>query len=192
MRVDRRHLRRALFIGVNLCSALAVYGVAIQPVIGLFSDQADRLTQARAALARYRAVASHEAAAQEAAARAGAGPYAAVFLPGTSEGAISAGLQAGLKAIADRASAHVQSVRAIEPRVENGIRHVGAHLELTGPIGAIKAALDAIEGSVPYLFIDAVSMRMPAAPPGIIVMQEPAIEAQIDVYGPVQHHVAAH
>jgi hypothetical protein len=192
MPADHR-LRHAVFVGINLGALLLIYGAAIKPVVGLFAGQADHLIQARAAFEHARDIASHRAAAQEAAERASTGPYTAAFLPGVSDGAINAGLQSRLKAIADQAGARVQSVRAVEPRMEDGIRHIGAHLELAGPIAAIRASLETIEESEPYLFVDTLSLRMPAAPPGFTPAQEPALEAQIDIYGPVwQTHAASH
>jgi len=183
-------LRRSLFVGVNLCALVVTYCLTIRPVVSLLSDQADRLTQARAALSHYRAIAAREAVVRGAAAQAGNASFSTAFLPGASDGAINAGLQARLKAIADRAGARVQSVRALEPITEGDIRYLKAHLELAGPIATIYATLRAIEGREPYLFVDTAALRMPASPPGIALAEEPAIEAQIDVYGPVRHHAA--
>jgi hypothetical protein len=189
MAKDRTFLmQRGLFLGVNLCLLVAIYLLAIRPVLSLLSDQTDRLVQARAALSHYAAIAAQETAVRNKAARAGDEATSSAFLQGTSAGAINAGLQAHLKAIADQAGARVQSVRALEPGNDHDIRYLGAHLELAGSIAAIYATLQAIEDREPYLFIDTASLRMPAAAPGTSPAQEPSIEAQFDIYGPVRSH----
>jgi general secretion pathway protein M len=193
MAKDRTFLmRRGLFVGVNLCLLIAIYLLAIRPVLSLFSEQADRLAQARAALSQYAAIAARETAVRSKAARAGDAATSSAFLQGTSDGVINAGLQARLKTIADQAGARVQSVRALEPGTDRDVRYLGAHLELAGSIAAIYAALQTIEDREPYLFVDAASLRMPAAPPGTSPAQEPLIEAQFDIYGPVRNHAAGH
>jgi len=186
------NLRRGMFVGVNLCLLIAVYLLTVRPMTVLLSDQTDRLAQARIALLRYRAITAQEESVRSAATRAEDAASSAAFLQGASDGAINAGLQARLKAIADRAGARVQSIRAREPMTDGGIRFLRAHLELAGPIGAIYTTLQAIEGREPYLFVDAAFLRLPPGPPGIAPAQEPSIEAQLDVYGPVRHHATGH
>lgn len=181
-------LRRCVFVGVNMGSLALIYFLAVQPLVSLFSDQADRLSQARTTLSKYRVIADREETVRAVAARADEVTSSATFLQGASEGAASANLQARLKAIADQAGANVQSVRALEPAAEGGVRYLKAHLEIAGPVAAIYATLQAIEGREPYLFVGQTLLRMPAGRPGILPMQEPSIEAQLDVYGPVHSH----
>ena len=186
---DPSHLlRRCVFVGVNMGSLALIYFLAVQPLVSLFSDQADRLSQARTTLSKYRVIADREETVRAVAARADEVTSSATFLQGASEGAASASLQARLKAIADQAGASVQSVRALEPATEGSVRYLKAHLELVGPVAAIYATLRAIEGREPYLFVGQALLRMPAGRPGILPTQEPSIEAQLDVYGPVHSH----
>jgi hypothetical protein len=185
-------MRHGLFVGVNLCLLAAIYLLAIRPVVSLLSEQAGRLEQARATLSHYRAIAARDGAVRSKAARAGDAASSAAFLQGSSDGAINADLQARLKAVADRAGARVVSVRTLEPGTDRDTRYLGAHLELTGPVAAIYTTLQAIEGREPYLFVDTASLRMPATPPGMAPAQEPSIEAQFDIYGPVRSHAASH
>ena len=70
------------------------------------------------------------------------------------------------------------------------MRYLKAHLELAGPVAAIYATLRGIEGGESYLFVGQVLLRMPASQPG--GLQEPSIEAQLDVHGPVRSHAVAH
>lgn len=189
MAKDRTFLmRRGLFVGVNLCLLITIYLLAIRPVLSLLSNQADRLARAHAALSHYAAIAAQETAIRSKAIRAGDAATSGSFLQGTSDGAINAGLQARLKTIADQAGARVQSVRALDPGTDRDIRYLGAHLELAGSIAAIYATLQAIEDREPYLFVDTASLRMPATPAGASPAQEPSIEAQFDIYGPVRNH----
>lgn len=184
-------LRRCVFVGINMGALALIYFAAAQPLVSLFSDQVDRLSQARTTLSEYRIVADREETVRAAAARADEAASSAKFLQGASEGAASASLQARLKAIADQAGARVQSVRALEPATEGSVRYLKAHLELTGPVAAIYATLRAIEGGEPYLFVGQALLRMPAGRAGVLSTQEPSIEAQLDVYGPVRSHAVA-
>jgi general secretion pathway protein M len=180
-----------MFVGFNLGSLALIYFLAIGPLVSLFSDQADRLSQARATLSKYRAIAGREEAVRAAAARAEEAASSAAFLQGASEGGASANLQARLKAIADQAGAQVRSVRALDSSNDERARYLKAHLELTGPVAAIYATLRSIEGREPYLFVEQAHLRMPAGPAGTSPAQEPAVEAQLDIYGPVRSHAVA-
>jgi general secretion pathway protein M len=181
-------LRRCLFIGINMGLLILVYVLTIQPLVGLFYDQADRLVLARSTLSKYRVIADREEMVRAAAARASEVVSSSSFLQGASEGAANANLQARLKAIAEQAGARVQSVRALESGSEGGIRYLKAHLELAGPVAAIYATLRAIEGRQPYLFVGQALLRMLANPPADVPTQEPTLEVQLDVYGPVHSH----
>jgi hypothetical protein len=176
-----------VFIGINVVALAVVYVLAVQPLTSLFSDQADRLSQARIALSKYRVIASREGTVRAAAARADEVASSATFLQGASEGAASASLQARLKAIAAQAGAQVQLVRALEPLTEGSVRYLRAHLELAGPVATIYTTLRAIEGAEPYLFVGQALLRMSAGA-GTVPTQEPSMEAQFDVYGPVGGH----
>jgi hypothetical protein len=168
-------------------SLALIYVLAVHPIVSLFSEQIDRLSQARITLSKYRVIAKREETIRAAAARTDEVTSSATFLQGASEGAASASLQARLKAIAAQAGAHVQSVRALEPVTEGSVRYLKAHLELAGPVAAVYATLRAIEGGQPYLFVGQALLRMSAGA-GILPTQEPSIEAQLDVYGPVGSH----
>ena len=181
-------LRRCVFVGINVGALALIYFLVVQPLVSLFSDQGDRLSRARTTFSKYRAIADREETVRAAASRTDEVASSAAFLQGASDGAASASLQARLKAIADQAGARVQSVRALEPTTEGGIRYLKAHLELVGSVAAIYATLRAIEGREPYLFVGQVLLRMQAGQPGISPTQEPSIEAQLDVYGPVHSH----
>jgi len=177
-----------MFVGINAGALALIFFLVVQPLVSLFSDQGDRLSRARSTLSKYRAIANREETVRAAANRTDEVASSAAFLQGASEGAASASLQARLKAIADQAGARVQSVRALEPATEGGIRYLKAHVELVGSVAAIYATLRAIEGREPYLFVGQALLRMQAGQPGTSPTQEPSIEAQLDVYGPVYTH----
>jgi hypothetical protein len=180
-----------VFVGLNAGALALIYGLAVHPLVSLFSDQADRLSQASITLSKYRAIASREEAVRALATRANEVTSSARFLQGTSEGAASAGLQARLKAIAAQAGAHVQSVRALEPVTEGSVRYLKAHLELVGPVAAIYTTLRVIESGEPYLFVGQALLRM-SADMGRSAAREPSLDAQLDVYGPVGGHALGH
>lgn len=183
--------RRARFVGLNLIAVGLLYVVVADPLVDVVAEQSQRLTAAHEKLSRFQAIAMREETARQNALAAKDASISNVFLPGSTDGAINAELQARLKRIAGNPTIRVQSVRALEPQLEDGLRFFGAHLELVGPIAAIYDTLRTIDGELPFLFVRSAELRLPATPPGAAVQTEPTITATFDVYGASQSHALA-
>ena len=180
----RQAWRSALFVAANLAAAAALYAAVAAPAAFL-AEQRERLQARSELLARYRAVAAQRAAV-EALARlyGGAGPREE-FLGGGGEGAVSANLQARLKAIAGAAGAPLRSVRALSPRQIGKVEFAGARIELSGSLKSVQASLHMAESTLPLLLVTACILRL-SPQPGRPGEGEPMVDAQFDVYGAIR------
>ncbi|WFU66684.1 type II secretion system protein GspM [Bradyrhizobium brasilense] len=183
MQLTKTTLNRLLFAAVNAAGVVLLYVVAVSPLASALSDQRARLDQLGLRQSHYEVLIDQQAHVESLLATLRAGRQAAAFLPGDSEAAASAQLQARLKQIAQQAGVHVQSVQGLDRRDVQDTRYLGAHLSIVGPIATIHAALDAIETGVPYLFVGSLTIRAPAIPAGVAPSQEADLDAQLDVYG---------
>jgi hypothetical protein len=178
-------LRRLLFLFGNLAVGLTIFFAGVLPVSELFAEREQEILQQRKALARLRAVAAREAdvRSQSSAAALDDGE----FLTGKTDGAIGADLQARLKRMVETAGAKLRSVRPMPPRTEAQMRYIGSHIEVLGSIAAVQRTVHAIESAKPYLFVTGGTIRLsPTVGQGAGMPQEPAIEAQLDVFGAVR------
>ena len=177
------YLNRAAFLAVTLLAAALLYLMVIAPIADVLASQRDELQQSTSQIARLQNLVNQQGHISELAEKTRLGQQSQVFLTGGSAGAASADLQERIKQICARVGASVQSIQGLDDRDAGGIRYFGAHLAMSGPIATIKAALSAIEGELPYLFVDNLTIRAPAQPPGGTPSQEPALDAQLDIYG---------
>lgn len=189
--IPRAIRRRWKFFAATITMLVALYLIVVSPLAALFGRQSLRLDQARASLNRYATIAAKEPEVRKFAALANEVIPDSTFLEGGSDGARSASLQARLKEIGGRAGVRIQSVRSLEPFDDSGLRYLGAHLELSGTVSAVHAALAAIEENEQLLFVRNALLRMSAGALSTSTTQEPAIEAQIDVYGLVKENAGA-
>jgi general secretion pathway protein M len=184
---ERPWLRRLAFVDGNFAVALMIVAFLVMPVQAFFAERRAQIADQRALLARFAAIAAQQpraqAAAQEAEAQVGE------FLVGTNEGVIVADLQTRLKAMAEAAGARLRSVQSLPPKTRDEVRYVGARLDVFGPLAAIQRTLHAVESGNPYLFVDAAVVRAaPSVNPAALAnaaAQEPVIDAQLDIFGPV-------
>jgi len=186
---DRPWLRRTGFVAGNVAAALAVAAFLVMPVQAFFAERDARIADQRVLLARFTAIAAQQARVAAAAHEADAKVEDGEFLVGTNEGVVVADLQTRLKAMAEAAGARLRSVQSLPPKTREEVRYVGARLDVYGPLAAIQRTLHGVEAGTPYLFVDAAVVR---APPPVNTQalanaapQEPAIDAQLDVFGAV-------
>jgi len=182
-------LRRAGFVAGNLLAALMIAAFVVMPVQGFFAERDMQILSQRTLLARFAAIAAQQPRVQAAAQEVDAQVDHGEFLVGTNEGVIVADLQTRLKTMAEAAGARLRSVQSLPPKTREDVRYVGARLEVHGPIAAIQRTLHGVEAGAPYLFVDAAVIRAAlsvnsAALPNATA-QEPVIDAQFDVFGPI-------
>lgn len=174
-------LRRLLFLLGNLAAGLALFFACVVPVRQLLADRDREILQLHMTLSRLREVTAREATVQSQAKRTVLGQ--GEFLAGKTDGVIAAEMQARLKRMVQAAGARLRSIRNLQPKTDAQIKHVGSHIEFSGPIAAVHRALHAIESAKPYLFVTGGTIRL--APPmgGAGAPQAPLIEAQLDIVG---------
>jgi general secretion pathway protein M len=186
---DRPWLRRAAFVAGNFTAALMIAALVVAPVQGFFAERAAQIASQRTLLARFAAMAAQQTRVEAAAREAEGQTEQGEFLVGTNEGVIVADLQTRLKTMAEAAGARLRSVQSLPAKTREDVRYVGARLDVFGPIAAIQRTLHAVEAGAPYLFVDAAVVRAaPSVNPAALAnaaAQEPVIDAQIDVFGPV-------
>ena len=174
-------LRRLLFLLGNLAVGLALFFVCVVPIRELLADRDREILQQRLTLSRLRAVTEREVTAQSKAKGTVLGQ--GEFLAGKTDGIIAAQLQARLKGMVQTAGARLRSIRNLQPKTVAQTKHIGSHIEFSGPIAAVHRALHAIESAKPYRFVTGGTIRL--APPmgGAGAPQAPLIEAQLDIVG---------
>ncbi len=175
--------RRAIFIGVNLLALLLAYLIFVEPFRRMIALNAEAIAERRQTLARYEAVAAHEAQIQAYAQQVADINGRGELFDGDSEGVISANLQARLKTIAEQAQVTVRSIQMLPEKSYEGVTLVGARLDVVGAYENIHALARALEGEPPLLLIMAGTMRGQAMLWGAAPQQSEEIEAQFDVFG---------
>jgi general secretion pathway protein M len=186
---ERPWLRRMVFVAGNFAAVLVIAMLVVMPVHAFFAERDAQIASQRALLARFAAIAAQQSRVQAAVQQADTQVEHGEFLVGTNEGVIVADLQTRLKAIAEAAGARLRSAQSLPPKTRDDVRYVGARLDVYGPLAAIQRTLHAVEAGTPYLFVDAAAIRAaPSVNPAALpngAAQEPVIDAQFDVFGPV-------
>jgi hypothetical protein len=183
---DAPWLRRAVFLGLNLAACLAVLFLIVQPIYAVFTEQATQIATLSDTLARMNAIANRKSDVEALARQVDAEGDLGEFLAGANEGVANAALQARLKTMAEAAGARVRSIQGLQSRNNGEIRYIGARIDLYGALGAVHKAIYAVESGKPYLFVSTASIRLSPAVSAQAAKTEPAIDAQLDVFGAVQ------
>jgi general secretion pathway protein M len=179
---ESRWLRSLLFAGGNLAAALGLATLVVMPIYAGFAARDEQIAGQRATLARFLAIAAQEAAVQTAGKvhpAVGAGD----FLSGKNEGVINADLQTRLKAVVEQAGARLRSVRVLPGQSIDQVRYIGSRIDIYGSLPAIHRAIYAVEAAKPHLFVTSAVLKAasPTGKPG--TLEEPVIEAQLEVFG---------
>lgn len=162
--------RSALFVGVNLAMAAFVLLFLVVPVVGAFVERGERIADSSEQLARIKAL-------QRTVPLADTGR---ALLPGVDEGSSGAVLQSDLKAIAAAAGANVVAVRGLEPTRLAEASIVGATVEVTGSVYAIRDVVRRIEDHAPAFLIKSATIR------GRSADQDSELSAELTVEGIMQ------
>lgn len=183
---DSPWLRRAIFVVGNLAAAAVLAVGLIMPVHEFFSERDSHIAEQRALLTRLTTIADQEPQVQAAARQIAEQAKRGEFVVGSNEGVVNAELQTRLKAKTEQSGARFRSVQALPARTSEGVRYIGARLEIFGSLHAIHRTLYATENGTPYHFIadavikPALSVNRPGPP------AEPTIEARLDIFVAVQ------
>ena len=104
---------------------------------------------------------------------------------------IVANLQNQLTAMTQGAGGRVRSIRALQPSRRGGIRYLGAHIDMSGPLQAVERTIYSIESAKPYLFIVAAVIK-PSPQPSVLRQgtpnnaEQPVFDAEFDIVGALQ------
>jgi hypothetical protein len=187
---DSIWLRRLMFAMAHGAVAFAALNLVILPIHDFFADRDTEISNQRELLARLSAIANQESAVRELARQTEANSDPAEFLRGPNEGVISADLQTQLKAMVQTANARLRSVRGLSPRTDDGVKFIGAQIDVSGTHSAIYHTINAIETANPSLFVVGATIKptpqMTARPGNGRITEEPTIDAELDVIGAVQ------
>jgi Type II secretion system (T2SS), protein M subtype b len=182
---DRR-LRRTVFVVMHLAVLATIFGFVILPIREFLADRDAHIAEQHLQFARLESIAVQEANVRDMARQVDAEMRKGEFLVGSSDGLISAELQTRLKSSAESAGAHVRAAQNLQAKTAGQLKYSGTRVEIYGNIQALRKAIHEIEGARPYLFITGASMKLalPAGRPNS--PEEPAIQAQLDVFAPMQ------
>jgi hypothetical protein len=182
---DRR-LRGAVFVAAHLAAFAAVFGFVILPIQDFFADRDARVAEQHGQIARLEGIAAQEANVRAMAGQMDSEAQKGEFLVGASEGLISAELQTRLKGFAELAGAHVRSAQNLPTKVAGQIKYSGTRVEIYGNVQSLRKAIHEIEGARPYMFITGANLKLVMAASRPNSAEEPAIQAQLDVFAPIQ------
>jgi len=178
--------RRLSFLLGNLAACAFLLFAIVLPLNAGFAERDATIAGELTRLARLRAVVAQAARVRAIMADTSAQLHGGELLTGGHENVISADLQTRLKAMTESAGAQARAAAALPLKVSDDIRYIGARIELSGSIQSIRQAVHAIESARPYLFITAATIKGAPTFGGQPPVAEPALQAQLDVFGAIQ------
>ena len=184
-------LRRGFFVLVNVAACLAVLTGMVWPFEDLVADRDRRIADQQTLVARLGAVVAQAPAIRKRIEQAKSLTDRPEFLQGPNDGVIVANLQSQLTAMTQGAGGRVRSIRALQPSRRGGIRYLGAHIDMSGPLQAVERTIYSIESATPYLFIVAAVVK-PSPQPSVLRqgtpnnVEQPVFDAEFDIVGALQ------
>lgn len=181
-------LRRGVFILANLAALIGFWVAVIWPIQVFFAGREAHISEQRAALARFQAIAAQRSTVERLVAQSAADGHRAEFLQGTDESVAAANLQTALKGMVVPTGARLRLVRALPAKPMQNMKFIGVQLEMTGTIKAIYQTVRTIETAKPFLFIVAAQLKPTQRTVVLSALSraEPTIDAQLDVVGAMQ------
>jgi Tfp pilus assembly protein PilO len=147
----------ALFLLLLIVAGLA-YGVS--QIIKAQNQKYDAAIESRTHLiVGYRRVAANRAVLEAAIAKAGKLDTARYYLKNSIPSLAAAEIQERIQAILDANGAKASSVNIAPHKDEHGRRKISVNVNIRGTPEAIQKVLYALEGNVPYLFIENLAIR---------------------------------
>jgi hypothetical protein len=187
-------LRSGFFVLVNVAVCLAVLTGMVWPFEDLLADRDQRIADQQTLVARLGAVVAHAPAIRKRIEQTKSLTDCPEFLHGPNDGVIVANLQSQLTALTQGAGGRVRSIRAVQPSKRGGVRYLGAHIDMSGPLRAVEGTIYSIESATPYLFIVAAVIK--PSPQASALRQgtpsnaeQPVFDAELDVVGALQAEV---
>jgi hypothetical protein len=182
---DAKLARCGLFVLGNLAVLGLIGWGFMMPIVSLFAERDARIQDQERLLARLNAVAAQASRIEVLASETETQFQSGEFLTGANDNVIAADLQTRLKTILGNAGAQSRAIQSLTGRTVDQIKYSGVRLDFSGPLPAMMRVLHAIESAKPYLFVANASLKSgPALRQGQV--EEPLLQAQLDVYGAIQ------
>jgi hypothetical protein len=142
-------------LGVALITVMALWLIVISPLIGFYSDRADRLEKQQAVVHRMeRLVAERQSLMDQAAGLGDIAPAKGNLLDGSSIPVATAALQQLVRDTANMSGATLSSVESLPGETGTGYRRVGVKLSLSAQWPVLIHFLQALQESETPMAID--------------------------------------
>ena len=175
----------AVLLVFVLC--IGTYAAVVEPLLALHDGREQRLAERRGLAARFeRAVTEIPVLRATVDALRAKGEQDSPTLPGATDTAATAGLQASLRDLVARHGGSVESAEALPARPpEGGLRRVGVRIQTAGDIFLLVSILSGIEAASPPLVVDNLQVRsgLAGGSGGASGVTDPALSIALDVFG---------
>ena len=178
---------RALAVALVLLIISAVVAAVAVPTYVLYSRYSDARSAIEARIERYQRIASSKGEYQRALDVIKARESGRFFLKNSAPNLGGAELTDLVRPMLEANAARLTAIQPVTVKDEGGFRVYSLNVGFNGTPAALQKTLYALETSIPYLFIENVTLRATVPrgykpPPN----QEPEVSAQIEVqaYGP--------
>lgn len=149
-----RPVRRFVAVALLVLAVSAAFGSVVRPLARDWGRMAVAIDDARTLATGYaRTVSMKHTFEEQAAELRTEKPDPAWFLPGETDALAAASLQDRVTSIAQAAGAELRSIQIIPATDEDGVRRVGATVEMSTRTSGLLRAAYALESGTPYLFI---------------------------------------
>ena len=178
---------RVLAVALVLLTVGAVIAAVAVPAYVLFNRYEEAQTAAEGRIERYQRIAASKGEHQRALDVIKARESGRFFLKNSAPNLGGAELTDLVRPMLETNSARLTSIQPVTVKDEGGFRVYSLNVGFNGTPAALQKTLYALETSIPYLFVENVSLKATVPrgykpPPN----QEPEVSAQIEVqaYGP--------
>jgi hypothetical protein len=182
-------LHRVAFMLANVTAVIGFLILIVWPIQDFFADRDARISEQRALLARFNAIAAQRSTVEGLAAQSMTSQPRSEFLQGDNDGVATANFQTMLKGMVEPTGARLRSMRTLPTASADKLKFIGAQLDMTGTMQAVFQTIRTIEAAKPFLFIINAELKptqqSAATPAGSSA--EPTIDTQIDVIGAMQN-----
>ena len=170
-------------LGVTLVTAMALWLIVISPLIGFYSDRADRLEKQQALVHRMeRLVAERQSLMDQAAGLGDIAPAKGNLLDGSSIPVATAALQQLVRDTANMSGASLSSVESLPGETGTGYRRVGVKLSLSAQWPVLIHFLQSLQESDTPMAID--DLQIHSGSETAKTPDQQVFEAGFTVYAP--------
>jgi general secretion pathway protein M len=154
--------QRLLALGILGIVLAAAWFAAIGPVLDAFAEQSARIDDLRAQLAAYEGhIALQPAVEMRIAALKRSEASSTGLIDGKSAELAAANIQNLVRPLIETQAGQIRSAQNLPPADADGFQKIEIQYDVSLPMTRLKAVVYRIETSTPYLFLDAIDMRVP-------------------------------